>query len=1627
MSNLNEALTRLRNESTSESEKGRRFERMLRRALEQHHFFSKRFTKVWLWQDWPDRPGQDLGIDLVAEEPDGGLCAIQCKFYAPDAPVPKSAIDSFLTASTPEPFTSRILVNTGATLAGHALRTLEANAKVKHCRVLGVDDLNGWPVDWLQYVDDPESLRLDPPELYEPRPFQSEAIDAVCTEFETHDRGKLILPCGTGKTVVTLWIAERQVGVGGRVLYLVPSIALMAQTMREWSEQNSLPMHFEGICSDTRVGRTDEDVSLLELDHAVTTDPERILAGLRQARPNAMAVVFCTYQSLQRVADAQAAGAPPFDLVICDEAHRTTGVEIKEDEQDSSLFLLVHDAQRIRARKRLYCTATPRIYTEATRRKAQEDQRKLEIFSMDDESKYGPEFYRMSFADAVEGGYLSDYRVAILQRRGIAKDDDGDKRKAVDRKTGLPLDDVEKLLGCWDALADPEGILVDQRVTGDRHNPLLRAIVFMNTIARSKKVEEHWGELIANSREEAPVEQRANLLPLDVQHVDGTQHSLNRQKKLTWLRETDTPGDEVCRVLTNARCLSEGVDVPALDAVLFLEPRKSQVDVVQAVGRVMRKAEGKQLGYIILPVVISPDQDPGKALDDNKTFQVVWSVLRALRSHDERLDLEINSLDLNDKPPEHIIIHSPDPDDPDDSPGLEQLKLDLREIPPGAIYARIVEKCGDRKYWKQWGEDVADIAQRVRSRIDKLLADSQALDADLLGDQDGVSGEARALLDERFRQFLADLQRALNPELRQADAVAMLAQHLITAPVFEALFSDYDFAQRNPVSQAMSRILLHLEAAGLKHEMDGLEPFYDSVRRRAGALDNAEARQTVLLELYERFFKVALRKDAERLGIVYTPVEVVDFILKSADHALQQHFGRRLSDENVHILDPFTGTGTFIVRLLQDPALIRDEDLLRKFSKELHANEIVLLAYYIAAINIEEAFHGRQGMETEYQRFEGIAFSDTFQQYERLQAQREEEERRRLGDDFNKTLPVNSARVQRQQEQDITVIVGNPPYSAKQRSASDNNPNVPYPKLEQRVRETHVARSNVTNSNSAYDTYKLAIRWASERIDEEGVVAFVTNGSFIDGNADAGLRACLAEEFSQVCVVNLRGNQRTQGERSRREGGKIFGSGSRAPIAILLLARDPGHAGPCEIRYRDIGDYLSREEKLNILENWGSIAAIDDWQSVQPDAHHDWLEQRDPAYQTFLPLGSKQTKQAKTLDTGVLFRLYSGGAKTSNDTFLFDFDRPTLAARAQDMVAIYEKRRHQVKRGELSLEEATRNNEPSRFKWTRELRNHLRRNRAAIFQTENLRASLYRPFVKKVLYFDDILVNMRLRTHEFFPTPEAGNKVIGVTGKGATVPFSALTVSAIPEHLLIFSGSWFARWRYERIDKEAEQAALLPEDAGDDANSVPGYRRVDNLTSWGLQQFRERYPALHITKDDVWHYIYGLLHAPDYREKYRADLAKDLPRIPFAPDFAAFCNAGEQLAALHLGYESCEEYDLRVKVSGKAANPYRLGDKNMKWGGTSKEKDFSVLHVTPYVTLRDIPAEAHDYVVNGRTPLAWAVDRLKVTTDKESGIVSDPNAWFADDPAGLVAHLRRLVQVSVASARIIGGLPAALE
>ena len=1336
-------LNQLRESATSTYLVGNEFERLMKQYLSIDPLYKERFTDVYLWKEWAalhtEYDATDIGIDLVARESNGEYCAIQCKCFSEDTRVSKRQIDSFISASASELFTKRILVHTGAELGPNVRRTIDPLGA--DFQVIGYGHLASRPINWPDLRQEaPEQLDYRP-ERFSLRPHQQEAFDDVINGFKESDRGKLIMACGTGKTFTALRIAEEIAAVGGRVLYLVPSIGLFSQAMREWAEQQGVQHRYIGICSDTSAGKKNEDVPIQELEIPVTTDPQKISEALRETDEDAMTVVFCTYHSLPIVETAQDQGAPAFDIVLCDEAHRTTGIEPSEDKTETSPFVLIHNADRIRAKKRLYMTATPRLYTEGAKTKAARHD--IEVFSMDDPATYGPEFHHLPFSRAVEQDLLSDYKVAIFTM--YEPEADATLQGYVGSGgSEINITDATKFVGCWRALQNPEGKSDDDETI----QPLRRAIAFNNTIRNSKRLAEHWNGVIESAIGQMPEDLRPLNFECETQHVDGQHNAFDRKNRIEWLKG-DTAN--ACRILSNARCLSEGIDVPALDAVIFMTPKNSHVDIVQAVGRVMRKTEGKQYGYIILPVAIPPGTDPADALNNNERFAAVWNVLRALRSHDDRLNAEINKIDLNNTPTDRILFPGGEGDGDGDEGALQQLiSFGLAQIPPQDIYAKIVERCGDRKYWESWAKDVADIFQRVVVRIENLL--------------DNPDNDA---LHEWFDNFHEELKETINGSITRYDAIDMMAQHILTRPVFNALFENYNFASGNPVSKALDNLRNDFEEFGLEDETRDLEGFYESVRMRARGIDNSEGRQRVLLELYEKFFATALKKTADRLGIVYTPVEVVDFILHSADEVLQKEFGRNLSDEGVHVLDPFTGTGIFLARLLQSD-LIQVSDLERKYQKELHANEIVLLAYYIAAVNIEEAYRGQDGENSRYEPFSGIVLTDTFNLNEwhpNLQ---------------RAWLPDNNARAERQQKLPIQVIVGNPPWSTGQRSAADNNPNVEYPALEQRIAETYADRSTTTLKNSLYDTYKMAIRWASDRIKEKGAIAFVTNGSWIDGNTDAGVRACLAEEFSSIYVLNLRGNQRTQGERSRREGGKVFGQGSRAPVAITILVKNPnaGHNG-CRILYKDIGDSLTREQKLEILKDKESIFGFTDWEEIMPDNHYDWIGQRSDAFAQFYPLGSQKTKASR--GDNAIFQLYSLGLSTGRDVYIYNFSRKECAENAQKMTADYLAAFFEIEESPELTEEEAAQRHSSHLKWDRELRKKLERKIKPEFEEKYIRKVMYRPFVPTNCYADYTFIQMKLQVDRIFPESSSENRVICVTGKGSTKPFSTLITDTMPD------------------------------------------------------------------------------------------------------------------------------------------------------------------------------------------------------------------------------------------------------
>ena len=1124
-SSFRELLCILDERSTSNVQKGTAFERLVKLFIEQDKAQAARFEQVWRWAEWEGNQGkQDTGIDLVARERESGaLVAIQCKFFSPKTRIQLPQIANFLAMYSKDTFASGIIVTTTEDWGNNAEDALTDHERKPVLR-WGPQTFEDSSIDWSDFHWS-QFLQTQPKALARKgqktlRAYQQEALNDVMAGFQKHDRGKLIMACGSGKTFTALRIAEQG---GGNVLFLTPSLSLLSQSLLDWMNDAELQLTTIPVCSDTKIRggarSDDEDIALYDLPFPASTNSDTLGRYFRQSQQQGeMTAVFSTYQSLDVVAQAQQQdGLPAFDLIVCDEAHRTTGVKGLTD-SDESNFQRVHDNTFIAAKKRLYMTATPRIYGDRARRKANEKQ--LILASMDDETLYGPEFHRLGFGKAVEMGILSDYKVVILD---IDQEQVGIDLDALlsDSSSEVDMDNGARMVGCWNGLRKRgmQGVEFS-----DDPLPAKRAVAFSNTIAQSKLFEHYFPQVIAECI--SADRQQAAEQPLDctVHHVDGTQNALKRANALDWLRREERDNN-VCKILTNARCLTEGIDVPALDAILFMQPRRSEIDVVQAVGRVMRRSAGKKRGYIILPIARPPGANPQETVNSS-AYKAVWQVINAITAHDDRFDARINQLKLTEDSETDYLRGQ----DIGSGAGAErendekvQLELSL-EISGSAqfrdaILATIVEKYSNPRYWEEWADRVREIAQRHEARIRSLLRIPNS----------GI----RPVFD----RFIGELQRNLNSDISEADAIGMLSEHLITKPVFEALFTDFSFVEQNPVSKAMQSMLDQLAERGLEKETAGLENFYRDVRIRAEGVSTAADKQKIIAELYERFFKGALPDEVfKALGIAYTPVEVVDYILRSVEDLLQREFDASISDEAVHIIDPFVGTGTFITRLLQS-GLIQAADLPRKYAQEIHANELKLLAYYIAAINIEAVYHDRVQAE-DYETFKGIVFTDTFQSYES----------RPPADDT--WFPENNERITRQKNLDIRVVIGNPPWSATNNRA--------YPYIDGRVKKSYADSSSAVNKNSLYDAYVKAIRLASDWVqkgDNGGIVAFVSNGGFIESNSFDGFRKAVVDEFDAVYCYNLRGDARTSGEARRKEGDNTFGSSSRAGVAILFLVK----------------------------------------------------------------------------------------------------------------------------------------------------------------------------------------------------------------------------------------------------------------------------------------------------------------------------------------------------------------------------------------------------------------------------------------------------------------------------------------
>ncbi len=1668
---VDEVFDRIVSESVNKKDQGTAWERAVQFYFKNDPLYEGRFDDVWMWADAPTNPGkQDVGIDLVARDADTGeYWAIQAKCYT-EKTLSEKDVSTFFMQATDDTYAYKVLVDTSPRLT----KNLDAYVR-EHDNVIriGLDDIKRSNLPWQDFWTHGMHLTCEEVHaarerlVFEPRKHQRRAIDAVKAEFDGADRTTLVMACGTGKTLTALRLAEELVP-GGTVLFLAPSISLVAQSMRDWAEQVRGRLNPYVVCSDPKassLGKGDpaevaESYGTLSMvPYPATTNPE-LLASRFRSEPDALNVVFSTYQSIDVIHEAQEAGLPAFDLVICDEAHRTTGRMHGEDGRaDETAFVRVHDNAWIDARRRLYMTATPRVYE--TRDEQLPGVAKVSdglVASMDNPEVYGRICHRLSFGAAVSQGLLTDYKLVVMQvdqsmmPRSI-------QRLVANNANEIEMPDAARFLGVWKALFDRThaGGAMDLDGTGasegdDARRVLHHGIAFAANIAASKFLSERFQQVVDTylqgmEEEDAGLGDGGRHVRVDVRHVDGTMTAPERAERLDWLAGDD--GDDVCRILSNARCLAEGIDVPALDAVIYLSKRRSKVDIIQSVGRVMRTSPGKRYGYIVIPIFVAEGGDPGAALSSSKEYGRIWDVASALRSHDERLDAKINAASLGDAEPLKEVVefevldpsrldrprnvanrvHRMGEDARDDDYELTApAKLKRGEIDPNqgrfllgededsiqemarAIRAQIVRKCGTKIYWSEWSSDVGAVTRARADQIRSLVA---------------APGRAA----DAFGEFLTGLRDTLNPDYEADHAVDVLAQHEVTRPIFDALFNQDQVREGNPIVAGIERALSALYDAGLESSLDSSEltDLYSQVRVIASQVQSDTAKQNLIKELYNDFFAAAFKDTAEELGIVYTPVEVVDAQLHMVQRALEREFGEHLGDRGVHILDGFAGTGTYLSRLIEDPTLIPDEDLPYKYDHDLHSNEIVPLAATIMDINIEQSYHARMGGA--YRPFPGALLCDTFQ----------------LGEEDNvidrRTFLENSDRIEEQVATDITVIVGNPPYRAGDKGNTGNQ-NAKYRTLDGRIAGTYAANTKASNKNSLYDHYIRAFRWASDRIGDAGIVCFVSNGGWLKGDAASGVRRCFCDEFNSIYVYNLRGNQRTQGEESRREGGKIFDSGSRATIAITLLVKNPASKEHGVIRYRDIGDYLSRQQKLDILKD--AVDADPEWAVLTPDRHGDWLDQRDDSWYEFAPMGIEKRK-------GILglFDIWSCGLKTQRDPWAWGYSKSQVAHQMAELIGNTNDAVDEMR----CMGSKTVPRDDKRYSWTRRIEDYAKRHMNIDYVPDSVVVGCYRPFCKQWVYYERTMNERTYQQPRFFPlaagerakgptsnpnaasltevTAEAGmkgksgrndlpamsphcltNLEICMTGPASGREFSCLISAQVPDLHMQSTSQCFPLYWYD-------------EPSGDGLLGRSEPVRHDAITDESLTVFHEAYGDASITKEDIFFYVYGLLHSPEYRRRFANNLKKELPRIPLAKDFRAFEEAGRKLGELHVNYESVEPWP--VEEVGSSENPGRT--EKMAWGKVrDKEtgklvKDFTVLKVSDSLTLRGIPERAQEYVVNGKSALGWLVDRYKVTTDKKSGIVNDPNLYAPDNPRYIVDLVESVITVSLETLDIVDSLP----
>ncbi|MDR2459256.1 MAG: DEAD/DEAH box helicase family protein [Deltaproteobacteria bacterium] len=1602
----------------------RDFDKLMLGFLKTYPQLQTRFLNFWLWEDFPYRDCmgiKDYGIDLVAETWEDHYWAIQCRYFQKEERITPKKIKTFLSKTSKRYRGMDRLISFELRLFISPTNNWSPKAEemIRHiyppCEKITLANLETAPVDWEQ-LDRGISGREARTEKKTPWKHQTEAVDAFHEHFKTQERGLLISPTGTGKTYTALKIAENETDGEGLVIYLAPSIGLIGQAIREWTAESEVRIIPICVFSKTNTRLTSinsqkDDPSYMGIENiglrVCDSDIELLveLQLVQKYHQKDLCVIFCTYQSMDILAKTLKEMKIMANFMVCDEVHRTIA-NITLTDDDESYFIRSHYQSLIQAEKRLNMTAIPRIYGDDGRLKT--TQYSAVTSSVDDALYFGEEVYRMEFSEALQENLISDYKVLLL----TVKPPSNKPEELGKNKIPLKTNDRYKLIACVYALSkmmDLGSCILEDLDPG----PMNKAVAFCSSIEKSKKISKIINNFKNNFYNKLDPKEREKLVKVSAGHVDATKIFSVLDKKISWLKNAKR-GSQNCRILTNKRSLLEGVDTQSLDAAIFMSRNYSYDELDQSVRRIMSKEKGKNFGYIIIPIVISPDVPPKKVLNDKVTFKLVWDVLNVIKAHDDRFNSIINDIRFDENIPTGggaVLIGGPSTCSKEESKKI----IPNKHLPPlsenmveyrAPIYAGMVKKLGNLSNMISWGTEVGGLAEDYIERFSYLV-------------------KKTGIAQDEFKTFLNDLRININPTINRHEAISMLAQHAATIPVFDALSNNCAFTKNNPVSQSFQRMEDIIKENFTDYDELCYSTFTQNdtkdillnstaIGKFITKTDNPDVKQKIYLDLYNNFFSVVFKDELEKFGVVNTPVELADFIINSIGQVLNKEFNMDISDENIHILDPFTGTGTLIARLLQSGLLT--DSLKRKYTNELHANEMRLLPYYIAAINIENAFHTAfHSKYIDYQSFKGICLTDTFQLCE--------------GDTkVSNSFKDNLERIKTQKNDHMMVILSTLPYFAGQMNEKDNRQNVKYPVLDKRITETYAQKSTADNKNCLYDTYIKAFRWATDRINENreqgGVIAFITNANWIDNHGMDGMRLYLADEFTSIYVLNLRGDKRNSGEILKKEADNVFGPGARPPVAITLLIKNPNHIGPCKIFYSAVADYMTTMDKLSFVQKSHDIYNEDLlWETISPNSMGDWINKRNEIYYSFIILGSKKNKASiKTCFSDFFCR----GLSTGQDTWYYNYSKKYLSKNIKKWISNFNTKveEYTANRKEfpsLKVDEFTHFSAKF-YSWTDQQKSNFSKGKLYSYEKNALVESLYRPFQKQICYFENDLINYDYSLHQLFPTKNHSNLVICYGGPSEHKPYSFIMSNVLPDLYLLEAGILcFPLYYYHELTNGSDSE--YPPD-----KLFDGYIRHDGISDYIFNECKLKYGSQlpDINKIQIFYYIYAILHCPEYKNTYALDLATIRPRIPLvkeAHDFEAFVKAGIALSKLHLDYEAVKPYS-NVRVIGEQTGKFKVN--KMRFDkGTNMKCDKSVIIYNNHIKITDIPLEAYNYVVDSKSAIEWVMERYQLKTDKFRKIHNDPNDWAIehDDPRYILDLLLRIIRVSIETQEILESLP----